>query len=207
MVVLAMVVLACSGGNEDPTDVAPAEVSASATAGGRLTIPSLDIDAPVSLKPLQAGVALPSPDGAHDVALYDFGRARGLGGPLGGAPGEGGNAVMAGRSISDVGCGGAEPPCNGVFIGLPRIALGARVDVTWRGNDYQYQVVAVCYVPAANFNDGLYLRTAQEQLTLLTGSGTLAPGGFSAVLVVMARRAPVTAAEPCPEGATSAFGP
>jgi sortase (surface protein transpeptidase) len=199
LLVLAVWLAACSGGDDAPT-AAPTPRPTTAAVGGTISIPSLEINAPLTPKALVEGVALPSPDGAKDVALYDFGRARGVSGPLGGAPGEGGNVVMSGRSISDVGCAPAEPPCSGVFGALSAIALGDRIDVNWRGGDYRYQVVSVCNVASARFGEGLYSRTAQEQLTLLTGAGALGPGGFTHVLVVIARRAPVTAAEPCPAG-------
>jgi sortase (surface protein transpeptidase) len=203
LLTLVLLLVACGGNDESPSAGATVTPTPATALGGTLVIPSLEIKAPITVKGLEAGVALPSPDGARDVALYDFGGLRGLGG----APGEGGNAVMSGRSISDVGCAPAEPPCNGVFISLARVALGDRIDVAWRGSEYRYQVVSICHVPIAQFGDGIYRRTAQEQITLLTGSGALGPSGFGYVLMVVAQRAPVTAAVPCPEGTTNGAGP
>jgi LPXTG-site transpeptidase (sortase) family protein len=205
---LLLLLVACGGGGDDAP---PRAISTSkpvpatqASASGRLSIPSLGISAPISLKELVNDAPPPSPDGAKDVALYDFGpRLRGLGG----APGEGGNAVMVGRSLSDVGCAPAEPPCNGVFISLGRIALGDRIDVTWRGGEHRYQVVSVCTVATQQFGMGLYNRTPDESLTLLTGTGQLGPNGFTHLLIVIAKRAPVTAAQDCPGGTKTGPAP
>jgi hypothetical protein len=113
---------------------------------------------------------------------------------------------MSGRSVSDVGCTSAEPPCNGVFIRLRFIASGERIDVNWRGSTHRYQVVSVCGVPAAQFSDNVYRRTAEEQLTLLTGLG-YPETGFSIVLVIIAKPTPVTASEPCPAGTLPVVSP
>ena len=113
---------------------------------------------------------------------------------------------MSGRSVSDVGCTSAQPPCNGVFVRLRFIAPGERIDVNWRGSTHRYQVVSVCGVPVAQFSDNVYRRTAEEQLTLLTGVGDL-EAGFSIVLVIVAKPAPVTASEPCPAGTLPVLAP
>jgi hypothetical protein len=196
----ALLLTGCSGNDDDE---AP-RPSATPVAAGRdsIVIPSLDIDAPLASKAFQVGVPLPSPDGPDDVVLYDFGNQPGLGG----APGAGGNAVMSGRSVSDVGCVRAEPPCNGVFVSLRRIALGDEIEVKWHGVRYLYQVVSLCGVQTSQFTDAVYRRSAEEQLTLLTGVGTLSSSGFSIVLVVIARPAPVTAAEQCPPGTLPVIG-
>jgi hypothetical protein len=191
---LSFLIAACGGGGgEASTKAATAAPTAAARDG--IVIRALGIDAPLTLKRLGAG-PLPSPDGAEDVALYDFGVAG-----LGGAPG-GGNVVMAGRSLSEVACNGGreQPPCEGAFFKLAAIPVGERIDVTWKGVSYRYQVVAVCNVAARDFGDGLYRRTSTEQLTLLTGTGELGQTGFSHLLVVIARRAPVTSGEACPAG-------
>jgi hypothetical protein len=192
LAVVALLLAAC-GADAPPAADVPVSPAAARDA---VVIRSLDIEAPLTLKQFQSGAPLPSPDGPHDVVLYDFGGLR----DLGGAPGEGGNVVLSGRSISDVGCVRAEPPCNGVFLRLRFIAPGERVDVSWRGSSYRYQVVSVCGVVAAQFSDRLYMRSAEEQLTLITGVGTLGPSGFPIVLVVTAKPAPVTAGEACPAG-------
>jgi hypothetical protein len=149
-----LLLLAACGGNDE----AAATATPPATQGTRsdsIVIRGLGIDAPLRLKRL-AGGGLPSPDGAEDVALYDFGAAG-----LGGMPGSG-NVVMAARSLSEVACkGGSQPPpCEGVFLQLAAVPLGERIDVYWRGESHRYQVVAVCNVATQAFGDGLYRRTA-----------------------------------------------
>lgn len=197
---LAALIIGCSGDDAG----AEAKRTSAPTAAPRdgIVIPSLGIDAPLTLKKFQPGAALPSPDGPYDVVLYDFGSLA----ALGGSPGHGGNAIMSGRSVSDVGCKSAQPPCNGVFVRLRFVAPGERIDVTWRGSAHRYQVVSICGVPVAQFSDNVYRRTAEEQLTLLTGVGDLETG-FSIVLVITAKPAPVTASEPCPAGTLPVAAP
>jgi hypothetical protein len=164
---------------------------------GSLFIPALNVGAPVSLKQLVVGEALPSPDGPMDVAMYDFG----AGLPdLGGSPGQGGNVVLSGEALALTGCI-AQPPCNGVFAGLHRVPPGSDVNLFWQGETYHYQIVALCYVATNQFSDDLYLRTPEEQLTILTGAGQWSSEtGWSHVLIAIAKPAPRTATEPCPEG-------
>jgi len=199
LLAVLLLVVACGGDNAKPADDVAA---ATAVPRDAIVIRALGIDAPLTLKKLGAG-ALPSPDGAEDVALYDFGVAG-----LGGAPG-GGNVVMAARSLSEVACkGGAEPaPCKGAFFPLASVPPGERIDVTWKGASYLYQVVSICNLATRDFGDGLYRRTTNEQLTLLTGIGELGPAGFSHTLVVIAKRAPVTQSEPCPAGTKTGPAP
>lgn len=168
-----------------------------------IVIPALGIDAPVSLKRYQLNAPLPSPDKAQDVALYDFRVAP----RLGGSPGAGGNVILAARSLSEIACGAKAPPCEGAFFQLPRAKPGVPIDLNWQGKAYRYQVVAVCNVAAAKFSDTLYLRTPSEQLTLLTGIGTVGDQGFSNLLIVIARPAPVTNVEACPEGTNTGAAP
>jgi hypothetical protein len=194
---------ACFGGGSDgdpapgPTDAPPAR----SDAPDSISIPSIDVDAPLTLRELVPGQPLSSPDGPYDVAIYDFGpqlRA------LGGAPGEGGNVVLAGENLGLVGCVGADPPCNAVFRDLRAVDPGAAVGLTWRGSVYTYQVVSMCNIPTALFDDGLYHRTTEEQLTLLTGAGAWSSeSGWSHVLIVIAKPPPRTAIERCPEGAVA----
>ena len=195
LLTIGLLLAACGGENGDASTKA-STVAPTAAARDSIVIRALGIDAPLSLRKFQSGAPLPSPDGPYDVVLYDFGNLTALGGSLG----EGGNAVMSGRSVSDVGCTSAEPPCNGVFVSLRVIALGERIDVNWRGSSHRYQVVSVCGVAVAQFSDRIYARSAEEKLTLLSGLGAFTSSGFSLVLVVTAKPAPVTAGEPCPAG-------
>jgi hypothetical protein len=197
-----VLVVACGGSKTDATPTATPDTGAAlpSTSGidGSLFIPSLEIGAPITLTKLVVGEPLPSPDGPRDVAMYDFGPDLP---ELGGAPGHGGNVVMSGLSLALEGCIGAEPPCNAVFAPLFRVAPGANVNLFWEGETYEYQIVSLCYVPTESFSDDLYLRTAEEQLTMLTGAGSWSSeSGWSHVLIAIAKPAPRTAVEPCPEG-------
>jgi sortase (surface protein transpeptidase) len=203
--ILALVA-ACGGGDENKAPTAtPNDAGAgpqSTFAAHSIVIPSIGVDAPLTPETLTVGQALPSPNGNDDVALYDFSAIPGLGG----LPGRGGNIVLSGRSISDVGCGSLPAPCPAVFVLLFKVAAGDPVTINWQGQEYDYQVVAVCNVAVADFGDTLYHTTTNEQVTMLTGAGSLSETGFSSVLIVIAKPSPRTAIEPCPAG-TSEFVP
>jgi len=196
---LAVLLVACGGDD----GVEPSATRDGAAAGSALTsapdsisIPSIDIDATLTRKQLVPGEPPPSPDGPYDVAIYEAGPELA---DLGGSPGEGGNVVLAGESVALQGCVGAEPPCNAVFVSLRRIEPGAAVDLFWQGETFNYQVVARCFVATADFDEALYRRTAEEQLTLITGTGSWDNvRGWSHVLIIIAKPAPRTALESCP---------
>ena len=205
VVVLAasfLFVAACGGSNDEPPPTATPDETIEATSEANepdsISIPVIDVDAPLTPRQLADDSGLPSPEGPYDVAIYDFGSGRS---DLGGAPGQGGNVVLGGQNLALQGCVGADPPCDGVFRSLRQLSGGEALDLAWQGNAYRYQVVAMCVVPTAAFDDSLYTRTAQEQVTLLTGAGAWDnQRGWSHVLVVIAKPAPRTAIEPCPEG-------
>lgn len=202
LVVVASLLVACSGGDKPAPD-AGGQAAPTAAPRDSIVIPALGIDAPVSLKRYQLNAALPSPDAAGDVALYDFRVAP----KLGGSPGAGGNVILAARSLSEIACGAKAAPCEGAFFQLPRAKPGDRIDLNWQGKAYSYQVVAVCNLPVAKLSDTLYLRTPVERLTLLTGIGTVGDQGFSNLLIVLARPAPVTNVEACPDGTDTGAAP
>ena len=194
-----LLVVACGGGKDETPTATPSDapVGTQSTASpDSIVIPSLGVDAPLTLETLTIGQALPSPNGNDDVALYDFSAIAGLGG----LPGRGGNIVLSGRSISDAGCGSLPAPCPAVFALLFKAAAGDPVTINWQGSKYDYQIVSVCNVAVTDFGDTLYHTTTNEQVTMLTGAGSLSETGFSSVLIVIAKPAPRTAIEPCPAG-------
>jgi hypothetical protein len=199
LLLLAALFIACSGGDDDePTPTAPPQAAVRSSAPDSIRIPEIAVNARVTLKRLVAGEPLPSPDSPRDVALYEFGADLPN---LGGAPGQGGNVVVAGENAAFSGCPGGPPPCLAVFGQLDNLRLGAAIDLTWQGEVYHYQLVALCNVRTREFSDGLYGRTAEEQMTLLTGAGAwTSETGWSHVLIGIAKPAPRTAIEPCPEG-------
>jgi len=192
------VLIAACGGDDGASSVETASAPLVASPGDSISIPSLEIDALLTLKQVDAGSSLPAPRSPYDVALYDFAAGSQ---DVGGIPGDGGNVVLGGRNLALEGCIDAQPPCNGVFRRLRMIELGAALDVVWQGETYHYQAVAVCGLLASRFGDWLLRRGDEEQLTLLTGAGSWGErSGFSHVLVVIARPAPRTATESCPAG-------
>ncbi len=201
-ILLTVILIVACGGDDDGVErTATADdgtAGAQAISPGRIYIPSIDVEARLTSRQLVVWEPLPSPEGTRDVAIYDFGSERS---DLGGTPGEGGNVVLSGHSLGIVGCEPAEPPCNAVFSGLRRVAAGSAVDLNLQGRLLQYQVVAMCNLPTLQFNDELYRRTTEEQSTLLTGAGNWnSEVGWSHVLIVIAKPAPRTAFEACPQG-------
>lgn len=199
-VFLLVMLTACSGGGDDegPTPTATPEAGARSNAPDSIRIPSIEVDAPVTLKQLVPNQPLPSPDSPDEVVLYDFGAA--LPG-LGGSPGQGGNVVLAGENVNLRSCPDGPPPCLAVLGMLQVLEPGSAIELTWQGRVYKYQLVALCSVLTPDFEDGLYKRTAEEQLTLITSAGAWTPQtGWSHVLIGIAKPAPRTAIEACPEG-------
>lgn len=122
----------------------------------RLVIPTIDVDAPVSVKGVDAAGVMESPDGPWDAAWYTI-TAR---------PGTGGNAVFSGH-VNYVGVGPA------VFARLGDLNPGDAVDVRLAdGTVYHYRVSEVRVVPADIDTGSVIGPTPQESVTLITCTGT-----------------------------------
>lgn len=122
----------------------------------RLIIPSVDVDAPIVTKTLDANRVMQSPDNAYDVAWYDF-TAR---------PGEGSNAVFAGH-VDYVNVGPA------VFWPLKDLNPGDPIEIRYAdGTAVSYQVSAVNTFDAATAPiDVIVGPTPVDSLTLITCAG------------------------------------
>lgn len=141
----------------------------------RIVIPAIEVDAPVTVKGVDANGIMESPDGPWDVAWYDF-SAR---------PGFGSNAVFSGHvDYVDVG--------PAVFWTLKDLSQGDIVDVTLDdGTVYQYRVAAMETIDAATADIGTIVgATEQEVVTLITCTGTFnqATGQYDQRLIVRAER-------------------
>jgi len=131
--------------------------------GDRLIIPSINVDAPLTMKVVGPDGQMPNPDGPQDVVWYDFSGFSGLGG----RPGVGGNTVLSGH-VDYHNYGPA------VFWDLNKLEEGTEIDVHLRdGSTYKYSVSWNRVVdPGASDWADIVKATPQESLTMVTCAGT-----------------------------------
>ena len=144
-------------------------------AGDRLVVPKVGINAPLSYKTVGPDGVMPNPNGADDVAYYNFAAWPGLGG----APGLGGNAVFAGHVDSGrTPCknGTVPPPCQAVFWDIGKLAIGDEIEVVVGPNTFRYRVSSNAPVHAETGDwESIVTARAQEQITLITCGGDFNP--------------------------------
>ncbi len=139
----------------------------------RLIIPAIGVDAPLTMRGVDANGAMQPPSGPEDVAWYEFS----------GSPSEGTNVVLSGH-LDYRGYGPA------VFYRLRDLKTGDIIELlTGDGTVYRYAVTAsVTYdgenAPVAD----IIGPTSHEVITLITCGGTFngPPLGYSDRLVVRA---------------------
>jgi len=120
----------------------------------------------------RAGRTLPDPSGPGDVAYYDMSKFPGLGG----VPGDGHNAILAGHVDlnRDIPYAGAHYQGPGVFWNLDRLRPGDVVEIDFRGKTLRYTVTSAREYPA----DGTDWQkiwsgdVKRETVTLFTCGGT-----------------------------------
>lgn len=131
--------------------------------GDRLIIPSISVDAPLTMKVVGSDGQMGNPEGPQDVVWYDFSGFSGLGG----RPGTGGNTVLSGHvDYHDYG--------PAVFWDLRKLEEGAEVDIHLRdGTEYKYSVRWNRVVdPLSTSWSDIVGATPQESLTMVTCAGT-----------------------------------
>lgn len=105
---------------------------------GRMHIPTINVDAPISRRTVARDGVLHDPIGPSDVAWYDFASLPGFGG----TPGGGGNAVFAAHvdraGHSDY--AGVDYSGPGIFFWLDRLHAGDVIEVTMRSKTLRYAV-------------------------------------------------------------------
>jgi len=147
--------------------------------GERLLIPSIGVDAPFSVKVVPPNGVMPNPNGPEDVAYYDFSSKAGLGG----APGLGGNIVMAGH-VDYINYGPA------VFWDLQTLKQGDVIQIrTTDGRVLEYMVEFSKIVPES-WGDwsAIVAATAEESVTLITCTGEFEAGHYSDRHIIWGRR-------------------
>jgi len=141
----------------------------------RIVLPGIGVDAPISVKSVDANGVMENPDGPWDVSWYDF-TAR---------PGSGSNAVFSGHvDYYDIG--------PAVFWRLRELTEYDLIQIRLEdGVVYEYQVIAMESVDAATADIGSIVgATEQEVITLITCAGTFdaSVGEYDERLIVRAER-------------------
>jgi LPXTG-site transpeptidase (sortase) family protein len=127
----------------------------------RLILSRLGINAPVNYRGVASDGVMGNPLGAYDVVWYDFSGIPGLGG----YPGSGGNAVIAGH-VDYRGVGPA------VFYQLRNVVEGDLIE--YRRSDgevVQYVVEWISDIPPTENFAGIVTSAAGDVLTLVTCNG------------------------------------
>lgn len=152
-----------------------------AGSGDRLVIPSIGVNAPVTMRVVGPDGAMGNPNGPEDVVWYDFSAYAGLGG----YPGNGGNAVYAGH-VNYRNYGAA------VFANIESLGPGDLIEV-YRGDgqviSYSVQWTTWAEGEGSNFT-GYVQAEGFDEITLVTCVGTWDPGArqYSNRLVVRGKR-------------------
>jgi LPXTG-site transpeptidase (sortase) family protein len=136
---------------------------------GRLRIPSIQVDAPLGKRAVQGG-QLPDPSGPSDVVWYEFARNSGLGG----TPGAGGNAILAGHVDRNgpVDYAGVHYNGPGVFFLLDSVGEGDVVELAVGGKVLRYMVIWTREVAVDDDWHTLFSSRVQgDTITLVTCAG------------------------------------
>ena len=138
---------------------------------GRIRIPAIDVDAPLSRRTVGADGQMANPSGPSDVAWYDF-----VGWPsLGGEPGAGRNAVFAGHVDRNayLDYAGVNYFGPGIFYGLRRLDEGDTIEVTYRGKTIRYAVAwrRDLSPSSGDWDEVFSADVSKESITLVTCSG------------------------------------
>lgn len=144
---------------------------------GRVRIPALGIDAPLTVRQVAPDGTMPMPLGPADVSWYDFSIHPGLGG----VPVASGNTILSGHVdyVANVPYTGVRYSGPGVFADLGRLRSGASIEVVRGPVTASYRVVSVEVLPAEQA-DWLreFAATPVETLTLFTCTGEFNPLTF-----------------------------
>lgn len=157
---------------------------------GRMRIPSLKIDAPLSARAVPEGGQMPNPIGPDDIAYYDFAGLRGYGG----FPGKGGNAVFAGHvdEAAHLDYAGLDYLGPGVFFNLRNIARGDTIEVDVGDGPVKYKVrwVREVELESGDWKTILGSDVSIESITLITCGGDFSESAraYTSRTVVRAER-------------------
>jgi LPXTG-site transpeptidase (sortase) family protein len=148
----------------------------------RFKIPSIGVDAPVTIRTIGSDGQMGAPNGRFDVVWYDFSAYAGMGG----YPGDGGNAVFSGHVDY-------HPNYEAVFWDLRLVGPGDLIEVDLpNGTAVRYSVQWTETIsPDADFSSYV-TQTGQDGITIVTCQGTFnsATHNYDHRLVVRGVRIP-----------------
>ena len=156
----------------------------------RVRIPRLGVDAGVASRYVGGDGVMANPQGPADVIWYDLSAWPGMGG----APGEGGNAVFSGHVDynADVRYANVRYRGPGVFRELAGLSSGDVIEIDYAGETFRYAVFRNEQL-GPNSDWGAIWRTGTtEMVTLYTCGGEFDPTthSYSDRVVVQAERIP-----------------
>jgi len=175
----------------------PAPQPSGVTASDRIIIGKAGVNAPLSFKPAYVDqdenvCVMPNPNGAADVAIYNFAACEGN---VGGTPGIGGNIIMAGHvDLADAeACRqiGRSAPCFAVFAQIHELNPGDTLELQFGGKTFRYSVTASYTVnPELAPWHEIIAATSEEMVTLITCEGDFNPvtRDYSHRLIVVGKR-------------------
>lgn len=178
LAVAALLLMAAAASEAvQPTSAAAIPVPDPPSTEGRVRIPMLGIDAPLTVRQVAPDGTMPMPLGPADVSWYDFSIHPGLGG----VPVASGNTILSGHVdyVANVPYTGVRYSGPGVFADLGRLRSGASIEVVRGPVTASYRVVSVEVLPAEQA-DWLreFAATPVETLTLFTCTGEFNPRTF-----------------------------
>jgi LPXTG-site transpeptidase (sortase) family protein len=130
--------------------------------GMRFKIPSIGVDAPVTVRVMGTDGKMGEPNGRFDVVWYDFSAFPGTGG----YPGAGGNAVFSGHVDY-------HPHYEAVFWDLHLVGPGDLIEVDLPdGSAVRYSVQWSKQIGPDDDFGGYVSRTGEDTITIVTCQGT-----------------------------------
>ena len=138
---------------------------------GRMRIPSLKINAPLSVRAVGPGGQMANPSGPDDIAYYDFSAWEGYGG----YPTTGGNAVFAGHvdQAAHLDYAGLDYVGPGVFFRLNEIKKGDAIELDLGNAPVKYKVrwIREVAVEAGDWKSIFGSNVSVDSITLITCGG------------------------------------
>lgn len=136
----------------------------------KLSIPSINVDAPIFEKKILSNGSLQEPDTPDDIVYHNFGRQKKYGGRIGSI----GNAIFTGHVDSGFqycNYGTTPPPCKAVLWDLDRVKKGSHIKITFNKRIFIYKVVSNMQIPADKWLDCIS-KGSEEIITIVTCTGS-----------------------------------
>ena len=171
-----------SGGSSNPSSGGSSSPGVGSDSGMRFKIPSIGVDAPVTVRVIGEDGVMEPPNGRFDVVWYDFSAYGGVGG----YPGSGGNAVFSGHVDY-------HPNYEAVFWDLHLVGPGDLIEVDLPDGTAVHYSVQWSQTISPDTDFGQFVgQTGEETITIVTCQGTFnsATHQYDQRLVVRGVRVP-----------------